>query len=1227
MTKLSLTIIFICIISSVIAQKNNSIAFLENKGQWEKQINYKACTKDGSVFLEDNKFTFVYFSLDDIANLHHNDLNDTENDCEKHEHSSCGHTHLDDNSVDIHYHAYKVNFVNSNLNTQLKGEEKRLDYYNFFIGNDETKWAGGVKSYNKIKYSNLYNNIDLVTYSNDKKFKYDFIINPGGDVNSIKLDYEGVESIQIINNDLVIQTSIKEIIELAPYAYQVINGKEIKVECYYKLEGTTLSFVLPSGYDKTQKLIIDPTIEGCTFAGTSGGSSTDTWGSTASYDDNGNIYIGARSFSAGYPTTVGAFQTSSLGANMFSQITTVGISKFSPDATSLIYSTYLGGTGKDTPHSLFVNSNGELYVFGTTNSSNFPCSSTAYDNTSNGLYDLFVTHFNDNGTGIIGSTYIGGNFDDGIGDMLSSSATNYGDEYRGEIIVDNIGNCYISSISQSSNFPTSSNAYQTSLGGNKDGVIFSLNNDLSTLNFSTYFGGTAFDVAFGIRLDANNNIYVSGATGNSFFTSTGYISTYQGGIKDAYVVKFSPDCSALLASSYFGTSGTDEAFFIDINKYGDIYIYGQNGGIITPTTGIYGNPNSRQFVAEFSPDLNTLIYQTVIGSGSSQGDFAPSAFMVDICDRVYIAGHRAVNSYGSGCPVTMTTGGFSSSGGVYLATLNPTGTGLMFGAYIRGADHVDGGTSRFDPNGFVYHAVCSCPGFSGDFPTTVGAYDNTNSTSNCEIGVFKIDFDALLVSSNFQTDTIDSLCVPATIDFINNSLNAITYFWDFDDGNTSTLANPTHTYTNPGLYNIMLIATNTNTCNIVDTTYYTFIAYNCGVRLNDTSMCYGDSVPIYIVSNSGTPPFTYAWSAGLPPTTGPHIVAPALTSNYIITVTDSTGTITTDTATVTVYPIPIITVLSDSICIGETAILLASGADTYVWNTYSPNNPLTISPSATTTYSVTGTDINGCIGTSTAEVLVSNKPNLNISGIAAHCDKSDGSANVVATGGSSGIYTYNWNTTPNTTTPSLTNIPSGTYTVTVEDNGCSETASINITNIPGPIADYWISPRVAEKEEMIQFTDVSIGAITWFWDFGDGQNAIGLDPTHSYDSSGVYDTWLYIEDDNECVDSISKRIIIKYLFTFYIPNTFSPNGDNVNDIFIPKGMNIDEDRFLMHLYDRWGNRIFETTNLYEGWDGKVNGQAIKRHDIMGAVFVYYIYLYEKGTNISHEYRGKVLLLR
>jgi gliding motility-associated-like protein len=394
------------------------------------------------------------------------------------------------------------------------------------------------------------------------------------------------------------------------------------------------------------------------------------------------------------------------------------------------------------------------------------------------------------------------------------------------------------------------------------------------------------------------------------------------------------------------------------------------------------------------------------------------------------------------------------------------------------------------------------------------------------------------------------------------------------------------------------------------------------ITANPSQICAGDSSVLTVANIPATSSF--AWSTG--DITNPITVSPANTTTYQVTATDGSGCTGTADIQVIVNPSPQISVTNDTVCDGDYGSLLASGGDSYLWNNGSTQNPLSDNPTQTTTYIVTGTDINGCSNTAQGEILVVPKPQLQMLAVDAHCDQNDGSVEVVASGGT-GLYTYEWNTIPPATTAVVDNLYPGTYTVTVSDNGCESTASVVVGNLAGPMAAYSVSPNPAEINEDVQFTDASIGAISWDWDFGDGSFGSGLDPTHAYMNSGTYETWLYIEDDFGCRDSTSVRIVINQLFTFFIPNSFSPDGDNINDIFIPKGTNVDEDRYMMRIYDRWGKLVFENTDINEGWDGSINGLSMHEEEMISNVYSYYFHVYERNTDIDYEYRGTVIIVK
>jgi len=353
--------------------------------------------------------------------------------------------------------------------------------------------------------------------------------------------------------------------------------------------------------------------------------------------------------------------------------------------------------------------------------------------------------------------------------------------------------------------------------------------------------------------------------------------------------------------------------------------------------------------------------------------------------------------------------------------------------------------------------------------------------------------------------------------------------------NTQTI-----TVTTAGTYSVTVV--DGNGCNSSDTVIVVENPNPTPAITGNTSFCTGDSITL----NAGNYN-TYLWT----PSGNTQTISVTSGGTYSVTVTDGNACIGVDSIIIIENASPIVTVTDDSVCIGYQASLIASGASTYVWSNSSTSNSLLASPSSTTTYTVTGTDLNSCTG-------------------------------------------------------------SATGTITVHQ---------------GPQAIYFVNPDKAEVGEIVYFTDASIGANSWYWNFGDGQTASGLDPTHSYQLPGVYTSWLIVEDDYGCRDSSSVNLNIVQLFTFYIPNAFSPNDDGINDVFIPKGINIDEDRYTMQIFDRWGMKVFETSDLYEAWDGKVNGQVIDNDNMVSAIFVYYVHLYEKYTDIDHEYRGKILMLK
>lgn len=997
------------------------IGFVENKGQWQDPFQFKANIGGlNTLFLEDNSFTYLFHDENQTQGLHD------------------AYYQTDFKSYFVDAHSYKVHFLGAN-DSVLKGQEKRQTQLNFFQGNDQSKWVSNAAVFDKIRYENLYDHIHLDAYSKGSDFKYDFIVEPSGDPSQIRLQYESADGLEIQDGKLVVTTSVNVIQELAPYAWQVIDGKEIQVPCQYKINSNTVTFHFPQGYNTDLPLVIDPVVLAATL---SGSTLNKNFGHTATFDNAGNIYAGGISFGAGYPTNSGSFQTDFAGGER-----DICVSKYNPTGTQMLYATYIGGAGDDFPHSMVTDFSGQLYIYGSSTSINYPTTSNAVQPQHGGLSDIIVSKLNTDGSQLVGSTYLGGTDVDGVNQ--STYFGNYGDDFRGEIIVDAQGNAYVSSHCSSSDFPVTNNAYDQTYNSNsgptflidQDAVVLKLNSDLSALYWATFLGGDGTDTGAGLRLDDNNNVYVTGNAGHSNFPTVagGYQTTHLGGVEDAYVALISADGSELLKSTFFGTTGNDHSYFIDIDEQDNIHILGQSNGVITPTPSVtYStNNNSPQFLAAFDKSLSTLIYQTNIGNGAlpagtSQFQFVPVALMVDKCDNIYFSGYYAQE----GLPTTPNAIESNGSNSFYLGVLDPLATGLSYGTYYGNADHVDGGTSRFDKSGTVYQAVCSCDWANSVMNTNADAW-STSSNLDCDVGVFKIDFEVPTVTASAFASPATSGCIPFEVDFTYTGQDAENYSWDFGNGGNSSQENPSQTYTEAGKFTVTMIASSPNTCNISDTFYLQIDVLDGNSTLQDTAICQGVSA---LFLDATTLNAQYTWQDG---STGATY---AVENTGIYWVEIDIGTCTRLDSFI-VYPASNMTIDLDndfSVCDQSTFSLqpqITGPAESYQWNTGAITEILQINSAGT--YILEVTDSVGCVLFDEVSVLFGFTPDVELGVYDTLCNLETITLNVETP-----QVTYLWQ--DNSTESSFTVSNSGTYYVTLNNNGCinSDTASIAYFAIP-----------------------------------------------------------------------------------------------------------------------------------------------------------------------------------
>ena len=947
------------------------VKFVENKGQWESLVQFRSEVPGGWVYFEKDRLTY---QMADLSTLH-----------DDYFHPEPGQPR----GATINGHVFRVNFIGAHP-VQAKAEERYEEYHNYFQGNDPRRWAGHVGLFGELEYAEMWDGIGAVFYGKDRSIKYDFVVAPGADPTQIQLGYEGLDELKLdAQGNLEMVTSIGEFREMAPYAYQVRNGQQQKVPCRFVVEGNKMHFEL-GAYDASLPLVIDPTLIFASYTG----STADNFGFTATYDDLGNLYGGGIAFAAGYPTTTGAFQVAFAGGNApgspFFNGFDISISKFNPTGTNLVYSTYIGGTDNEQPQSLIVNPAGELIIYARTYSSDYPTTPGAYQTTFGGASDIALTKVDVSGAALVGSTFIGGSGNDALNIhttfVPNSLYFNYGDDARGEVMIDANDNIYVASCTQSTNFPVTPSALQGTFGGGtQDGCVIRMNPNLTAMSWGTYLGGSGNDAAFSVKLDGAGNVFVAGGTDSGNFpTTAGALNTTYGGAVDGYIAKINPTGTGLLAATYVGTSAYDQTYFLEIDDDDDIYVYGQSLGAYPVTPGVYSNPGGSQFVLKTDNNLSSRIFSTVFGSGGTTIDISPTAFLVDRCGFIYMCGWGgSVNFQGNtnNLPITNDAVQSTTDGSdIYLILLAPDAVALEYATYFGGAtsqEHVDGGTSRFNRDLEVYHAVCAGCGGNSDFPTTQGVVSNTNNSANCNLGVFKFAFDPQDVFASYQSQAFDS-CAPFPVNFTNTSVGGVNFIWDYGDGTRDTIFEDQHIYQIPGTYNVSLIVVDSNSCNVSDTATALVTVYPNPVATSGggDTVCAGAAVQL---SASGGQ--TYDWSPGIylnDSTVASPIANPPVDITYQVIVFDSNGC--SDTSLIS---IDVTLLVADagppvSFCEGQGGAQLQAGAITdgvapfyYTWwcdstNTFCgldstfDDDPVAI-PTDTTTYYLQVTDANGCL--------------------------------------------------------------------------------------------------------------------------------------------------------------------------------------------------------------------------------------------------------------------------
>ncbi len=689
-------------------------AFIENKGQWPAQVMYLTrqphldawITTDGIVY--------------DFYRLHHTPD------------AAPSHMNLPPEPERVG-HVVALHITTSESNQpKPQGLRPLPTYYNYFLGNNPEQWASYVRLYEEVVIKEVADGIHIRHYYDGKGLRFDFVLDPGVEAQSVGFRLEGTDEWTITDGQLTFATRFGHVSLGELFAYQEIDGRKQEVACrFIRKPNGEIGFEVGE-YDPRYPLVIDPLLYSTFLGGSNFDFSWDLEVDTAQY-----AYVVGFSYSSNFPTTPGAYDRTHNGNY------DVTVTKLNTTGSNIVFSTFIGGSSTEYGLVIDVDSSYNIYVSGSTQSSNFPTTSGAYDRTHNGGKDAFVTKLNNTGAALIFSTYIGGNSHEEI--------------YT--IKLDAHNNVYIGGYTGSANYPTTPGAYDRTFNGVHDAIFTKFDPSGQSLIFSTLLGGSDTDHIHSVRILPSGNYFFSGHTASSDYPTTpgAYDRTYNGN-HDAFLGKFNADASALLLSTYIGGSGREESYFVRSTPSEEIIISGFTTSADFPTAPDNTYDTSYNgvrdgFILKMDTN-NNLLFSTYIG-GSSKDEI--NGIYVDSSGYIYFDG----SSTSADFPTTPGAYDRTYNGGedVIFGKLSPGGYSLIYSSYIGGTS-VDRGISLdVDIYNYVYIAGYTA---STNYPTTPGAYDPSHNGGIYDGFVTKfgtpalpvewIDFTARIVEEGVQLE-------------------------------------------------------------------------------------------------------------------------------------------------------------------------------------------------------------------------------------------------------------------------------------------------------------------------------------------------------------------------------------------------------------------------------------------------------------------------------------------
>jgi hypothetical protein len=584
--------------------------------------------------------------------------------------------------------AVTISLVNGAAAPVVEGIDPLPAKASYFTGKQRDQWTTGVNQYGRVRYSGVYSGVDLVYYGTGRQLEYDFILKPNADARQIRMKFSGADAVRMsADGDLLVRAGAQELKQKRPVAYQLgASGERQEVACHFRMAGRRAAGFELGSYDRSRELIIDPPLVYSTYVG---GSSDDAITAMVT-DRSGIIYMAGTTHSGDIAGTDNSFQGTPGG------LTDIFVARINPTRTgaaAVTAFTYIGGDGNDIPTGLAIGPDGLLYLTGSTTSTNFPMTGNGVSAALSGTQDAFVVKIYPSLDGLIYSTYLGGT------DVEAA----YG------IAVDSTG-IYITGVTLSTDFPTSSNAVQSVTAGGHDAFITKLDINGGSIVYSTYLGGERTDEGRGIVIAPTGRVYVTGWTSSGGFPSVGnaYQAQSQGG-GDIFIagLDLSLGAGALVYSSYLGGGGDDEPRKLALDASGSLLLTGftlstnfpTTSGAYQPTQGGIGNA----FVVKFDPRqsfVNSLQYSSYLGGASGEAGYD---IVSDATGKIYVTGY----TFSSTFPTTANALQPLYGGGAnaFVTKLDPAiagAPGLLYSTYLGGGSLTIGYGVSASNDGLIY---------------------------------------------------------------------------------------------------------------------------------------------------------------------------------------------------------------------------------------------------------------------------------------------------------------------------------------------------------------------------------------------------------------------------------------------------------------------------------------------------------------------------------------------